>query len=287
MKDSRWVEVKGVATHYFEAGAGEPLILVHGGQYGTLYNARDWDQNFHRLADSFHVYAVDKLGMGRTDNPLDDEGYVIGATVQHLIDFTTTLGLDQVHLAGHSRGGYAVARLALEQPARVKTITIVASGTLMRPPNPIYDRWQAEANAMADPRDRVRYLKSVSSYSDAHITESFIDYLLEIRALPKTRVAAAKMRDGLLTAFKEDLIRRQLETQQWIADGGLQCPVHVIWGYNDPSATLGECGVPTMELVFPVVAQAEMSILNQAAHYCFRDQPEAFQDRLTSFIGRH
>ena len=64
------------------------------------------------MGNQYHVYAVDKLGMGLTDKPKEDSGYSMQATNQHIYRFMQTLGLENVHLVGHSRGGLPVARIA-------------------------------------------------------------------------------------------------------------------------------------------------------------------------------
>ena len=46
------------------------------------------------------------------------------------------MGLKNVHVVGHSRGGYLVARLTLEHPEIIRSCIIVDSGTLAPgPPN--------------------------------------------------------------------------------------------------------------------------------------------------------
>ena len=92
-----------------------------------------WNRNFDALAERFHVVAFDKLGQGHTDNPPNDD-YTMNAVVQHANGFIRALGLSDVHLAGHSRGGYLVCRLTLEQPELVASCTIVDSNTLRARP---------------------------------------------------------------------------------------------------------------------------------------------------------
>jgi pimeloyl-ACP methyl ester carboxylesterase len=69
----RWTDVDGVRTHYFEAGAGTPILFVHGGEVGDesfAGSAQDWVFNFLPIADSgYRAIAVDLLGHGDTDNP--------------------------------------------------------------------------------------------------------------------------------------------------------------------------------------------------------------------------
>jgi len=57
-------------------------VLFHGGHFGShdaADCAEDWSLNFDGLAERFHVYAVDKIGQGFTDNPQRDEDYTMAA----------------------------------------------------------------------------------------------------------------------------------------------------------------------------------------------------------------
>jgi pimeloyl-ACP methyl ester carboxylesterase len=162
----------------------------------------------------------------------------------------------------------------------------VDSSSLMTPPNPGNREWEKEAMRLPDPRDQFRYLITVNSYSADHITDHYLDIILEIQALPKTLEARAKWYGGLVEAFGLDLVARQRETHEWIRSGGLACPTLVIWGYNDPSATMERCGIPCMDLILPSVPRSEMHILNHAGHSSFREQPEAFNAAVLDFIRR-
>ncbi len=57
-------EVDGVPVRYYEAGEGEPVILLHGGRRSVFNSANMWAANISGLAERFHVYAVDRLGYG-------------------------------------------------------------------------------------------------------------------------------------------------------------------------------------------------------------------------------
>jgi hypothetical protein len=75
-EDAKYIDVHGVRTRYFEKGKGDALLLVHGGQAGDgSNNAQSWEQNYDYLTQYFHVYALDRLGQGYTDNPKKEEDY--------------------------------------------------------------------------------------------------------------------------------------------------------------------------------------------------------------------
>ena len=108
--------------------------------------------------------------------------------------------------------------------------------------------------------------------------------MIEVEALLKSRKAAAKMEAGLRLQFIEDLAAKQKETHEWIRAGGIKCPTLIVWGFNDPSGRFDPLGLATLQLILPSTPRSQMHILNQAGHYCFREQPEAFVAAVTSFI---
>jgi hypothetical protein len=136
--NAKYVDANGIRTRYFEKGSGDALLLIHGGQAGATSNAQNWEQNFDYLAKYFHVYAIDKLGQGYTDNPKTDNDYEDYYTrvVDHVYGFMQAVGIDKVHLIGHSQGGWPVTRIALDYPEKVKSLVIVDSGT-MAPSDPL------------------------------------------------------------------------------------------------------------------------------------------------------
>src|SRR5437763_1612618 len=86
---SRYVRIGPIRAHYLEAGAGEPLILLHSAEFsGRAWFS--WRRNITALAQHFHVYAPDMLGSGLTDkiyNFTDPAGF----RVQFIRDFMNTL----------------------------------------------------------------------------------------------------------------------------------------------------------------------------------------------------
>jgi 2-hydroxy-6-oxonona-2,4-dienedioate hydrolase len=79
----RFVDIEGARTRYYEDGDGEPLVLIHGGQFGSLYSLDSWSLNLAGLTRHFRVYALDKLGQGHTDNPRNDADYTFEALSRH------------------------------------------------------------------------------------------------------------------------------------------------------------------------------------------------------------
>jgi pimeloyl-ACP methyl ester carboxylesterase len=298
-QQAKFVDAAGIKTRYLEGGRGTPLLLIHGSAFGEAdASANEWEPVFDRLAKAFHVYAIDKIGQGFSDNPRTKSDYVIGTTVRHAHDFLNAMGIRSAHVIGHSRGGYTACRLALEDPGLVDSLVIVDSGTLMRPEHRFYEDLEQKLMGIDDVIKRYRFMIQAHSWSYEHVTDQWLSMIAELHELPKMREAATIMGvrlypgggvgfsddHGVGGRFLRDMYERQRETHDWIRSGGIKAPVLVVWGFNDPSAPLDPVGLNTMRLIFPHVSRAALHVLSRAGHYCFREQPEAFAAACIGFL---
>jgi pimeloyl-ACP methyl ester carboxylesterase len=115
-----YAAVNGLNMYYEIHGAGEPLILLHGGlgatgMFGAIMPA---------LSGSRQVIAVDFQGHGRTadiDRPLSYE---------HMADdiagLMETLHIRQADIMGYSMGGGVACQTAIRHPDMVRGLVIVS-----------------------------------------------------------------------------------------------------------------------------------------------------------------
>lgn len=104
--------ISGTTLHYIEAGAGDPLIMIHGAGGG----AANWYRLMAPLAQKYRVIAVDLPGFGLSDSI--DPAPPLGRQVAGLLSgWLESLGVRPAHLVGTSFGGLVAFRLAqLTQP---------------------------------------------------------------------------------------------------------------------------------------------------------------------------
>jgi pimeloyl-ACP methyl ester carboxylesterase len=287
MTDRKFIDVDGINTCYYEKGEGPTLVLFHGGNTGSNDGADcalDWALNFDALAEKYHVIAIDKIGQGYTDIPKKDEDYAMSAVVRHACATLDKMGIKGAHLVGHSRGGYLTCRMTMERPDLVATCTIADSNTcapgvglneivLANPPEP---RLSAESQ---------RWIMEHYSYSPAHVTDEWIDALVDVASQPQYRKAVEKMsKEGLRTTlFMPQLARDKMQMFAYIRDHGLDRPIQIIWGYNDPTATMEQCRA-LYDLIAARERQTQMTVFNQSGHFTYREHPEAFNACLHAFI---
>src|SRR5262249_10521150 len=112
----RQVHVGDVRTHCLEAGEGEPLVLIHSGEFGGRAEL-SWRYNIAALAERFHVYAPDVVGFGRSSKlyHFTDAGRY---RVEHIRRFMDALCIDSAQFMGNSFGGSLTLPLAAHHPPR-------------------------------------------------------------------------------------------------------------------------------------------------------------------------
>jgi L-proline amide hydrolase len=115
-----------------------PLLLLHGGPGVPSYYLEDLQA---LASDTRRVILYDQLGCGRSDQPDNPALWRVEYFVKELASVRQALGLDKVHLWGHSWGGMLAIEYALTQPQGLVSLTLASSPINM----PL---WVAEANRL-------------------------------------------------------------------------------------------------------------------------------------------
>jgi len=287
LSQGKFIDVDGIRTRYFEAGTGPNVVLFHGGNFGSpdlADSSLDWDTVFDGLAARYRVVAVDKIGQGRTAIPQRDADYTMAAVVRHACATMDALGIKAAHLVGHSRGAYLTCRMTLERPDLARTCTIVDSNTCA-PGVSLNDIVFANPPEPRLGKDSQRWVAERYSFSTAHITEAWLDDMVEIAAGADYRAAVRRMEDAGLKVrmFLPGLARDKIEMFGWIRDRGMKRPTQLIWGYNDPTATMDQARA-LYDLIAARERRAQLHVFNQSGHFTFREHPAAFSACLDAFI---
>jgi 2-hydroxy-6-oxo-6-(2'-carboxyphenyl)-hexa-2,4-dienoate hydrolase len=282
----RVVEVAGYRTRYLEAGNGPALVLIHGGQFGSLYSLDCWSLNFEALAREFRVIAFDRLGQGHTDNPRTAAEYRFERVMFHTYAVLDRLGPERFDIVGHSRGAMVAARVAIERPERVRTVTLVDAGAVapLDPATPagrFYAPFDDPALWENPGRATVVAEPEAQAVDPRWITEDFVDRLVAIARLEKT-ASARRILASVERQWSSSLERFRHGTLRTIDERGLAVPTLVLWGYADRSAPR-HAGLRIFERIAVHTPDAVFAMVSGAGHYVFRDRPEAFETILTAF----
>jgi haloacetate dehalogenase len=106
------------------AGAGEPVLLLH----GFPQTHAMWHGIAPALASRYRVVCADLRGYGDSSKPRGDarhHTYSKRAMAQDMVEVMHALGHDTFHVIGHDRGARVAHRLARDHGPRVKSLTVI------------------------------------------------------------------------------------------------------------------------------------------------------------------
>lgn len=121
------IQTSRLATHVITRGssAGEPVLLVH----GNVSAARFWEETMLALPGRYFVVAPDMRGYGRSEAAPLDATRGVSDFSDDLHALVQAMGLDRPHVVGWSLGGNIALQYAIDYPAALRSLTLVAGGS--------------------------------------------------------------------------------------------------------------------------------------------------------------
>ncbi len=106
------------------SSSNTPLLLLHGGPgMGS-----DYFEPLEAMADKGRtVIRFDQLGCGRSDRPRELSLWMLESCVEQTESIRKALGLDRIHLLGHSWGGMVALEYLLTYPQHVQKACLCSS----------------------------------------------------------------------------------------------------------------------------------------------------------------
>ena len=147
--------VNGIEMYYATYGAGDPVLLIHGG----LGNADIWANQVADLMQDHLVIVADSRGHGRSTRTEEPFGYdLMASDYLVLLDY---LKVDKVDLVGWSDGGIIGLDIAMTHPERLDHLFAHAANITTDGVDPtvgddpvfmgIYATWMGEEYAKLSP----------------------------------------------------------------------------------------------------------------------------------------
>lgn len=296
MGESKYIDVDGIRTRYFEAGRGPTVLLIHGGGYDYRLSIAvdDWEPLFAELADTFHVVAFDKLGAGETDGPAHDAGYTMGAVLQHARGFIRKLGLRDYVVIGNSRGALPAARLAIDDPENVRAVVVIDSNTLP-PVDPQLpkDRYFSEEIVLPDAAQVRKNLENVFADPESLYARQYLDRKVAWRSAahpqhperPMEIEAVQRVIDLERDVFRPDVEIVREATVVEIEAGAITQPTLVLWAFNDASAPYS-LGVGLYRLMAAANLCTELHVFGEGKHLVHVEFPDRVASVVREFLRR-
>lgn len=133
----------GVRLHYRETGrgSGPPVLMIQ----GLGADKHGWDLQRVALAPRHRTIAFDNRGAGRSDKPYGD--YSLEQMADDAVAVLDHLGVDDAHVIGASMGGAIAQIMAVENPERIRSLTLACTACGHHPwRRELLDEWATIAN---------------------------------------------------------------------------------------------------------------------------------------------
>jgi 2-hydroxy-6-oxonona-2,4-dienedioate hydrolase len=292
-EDGKFIDVDGIRTHYWDKGTGPAILLLHGGQpTGKGGGALTWLRNFDGLAENFHVYAIDRIGQGLTDNPNSREDYehYYERVADHAWGFVNAAGIDKVALVGHSQGGWPASRLALDHPDRVTCLVnvdgVLAPGEDLNIHTSRYYLHTIQfGQSGGGSFESMKRTREFQSYTLNNIIDFNVQRGYELSLQPKLEEATVVMQELRMNPRHPAAQALFKQARQDIVAGMLKVPSLVIWGYNDPSSPYPG-GLALFELINKATPISQLHVFGNSGHASHVEYPEQFNAVVTNFCGQ-
>lgn len=253
------VEVEGRRVGITTTGDGPPVVLLH----GIGRDRGDWRRIAPTLAEHFTVHAIDMVGHGFSDKPLDRD-YIPPMYAAFVRDFADAIGAERIALSGESLGGWVAAWFAQAYPERISALVLNTAGGLSAYPEVMDRIKRLNRAAIANPTtETVRTRLESLMFDKSVVSDELIAVRRAIYALPATR----DVLERILVLQDMDTRRTYMLTAEHLAR--IAAPTCVIWTTHDPTAP-----VSVGERYAALIAGARLHVMENCGHWPqFEDTP--------------
>lgn len=151
------IDVRGLRVPYLRAGSGAPVLYLHG-IFGDVFSVPGGFLPFHdALAQHVQLTAPAHPGFAEAAGCLESVDSMEDV-VFHYMDLIDAMGLDGVHLVGHSLGGWIAAELAVRCSHALKSLTLISACGLTVEGSPMGNFFYAAAPRPRGDRQPLRDL---------------------------------------------------------------------------------------------------------------------------------
>ena len=270
VEEGKFIDVKGLNTHYHEDGQGEAVLLIHGSGPGVSAWA-NWRLVFPILSKHFHLYAPDVVGFGYTDRPEGQE-YNIQVWADHMIDFLDTVGEKKVSVIGNSFGGAIALHMAKKRPDLINKLVMMGSMGIDHKITELDAVWGYEPSF-----DNMKNLIKIFAYDQSMAENSD---LVEMRYKSSIQPGFHESFSSMFPAPRQ----RHAGAMSLTIDelNAIDFPTLLVHGREDRVIPVEET---SMKLVMHL-PQAELHIFPHCGHWVQIEKTQEFSDLVIQFLNR-
>ena len=264
--EGKYAEIgDGLKIHYHDVGTGTPLVFLHGSGPGAS-GWSNFKKNFPFFTErGFRAIVVDNLGFGYSSKPEVDYGldFVVGG-IERLLD---RIGVERCAVVGNSHGGACAIQLALNQPARVSKLVLMAPGGLEE--RETYMKMSGIRTMMkvflgpdGISKESMRTVFGLQLHDPSQLDDATLDERVEIAQVQPKRVMSTLGVPRLAPRLKE-----------------LICPVLGWWGMDD-----NFCPSTGAVTIAKECRDARVMLLSRCGHWVMVEHTSLFNRITLDFL---
>jgi proline iminopeptidase len=298
-----WMVENDIKLFHFADGAGTNVLVIHGGPgvpfAEPLAGLKSLTNNYR-----FHYY--DQRGSGKSSRPIDrfassnyyenmqtlDRTLGLGAQVADIERIRQILGDEKIILVGHSFGGFIASLYAAEFPEHVKAMILIAPAEMLIMP-PESGGLYEQVKPLLPENMKSKYDDYLKRYFDfgnlfarneadlAALNREFVPYYEAATQSKGFAVPASNMpNDNGGWMVQAMYMSMGMKHDYRAALKQVTAPVLVIHGDKDLQP---EKASRMYANAFP---NAQFQVIQNASHFAFSEQPEAFARVVSEFLGK-
>ncbi|SFL39065.1 alpha/beta fold hydrolase [Geodermatophilus ruber] len=262
------VTVNGHTTTWWEAGSGEPLLLI----MGTGMSGRAWAHEVEHLSQQYRCITYDMRGVGTADCP--DSDYTPALLAEDAVALLDALGIESAHVMGFSLGSCTAQEMVLNHPERVRSVVLLSTWSRTADENHVRRHYESRRYALQHgPLDVFSkfafWMWSPTLLEEEH--ERITTLEAELRGW-----TGSKDVSGFIGHFTADLAHDAIDRLP-----SIDTPVLVVHGDED-RITLPRYN----RRVAAAIPGAEYVEIPRAGHLAFLEQPAALNKAVEEFLSR-
>lgn len=301
-EENVWLVESGVKIHYFTAGEGRKILMIHG---GPGFPQEEPYPALNALTAYFKFYYYDQRGCGESTRPIEkfessnfyknmlllDKNLGLATQISDIERIRRILGEEKIILMGHSFGAFLATLYAIEFPEHVQGMILIAPASLLVMPSDEPDLFTTVQKLLPDSlqAEYVQFMKNYLNFQDifsktenelAAINREFAKYY-QIAAKIKNPGAIIKtdiQNNGGWMVFAFYLsMGKSHDYRELVKNLGV--PAMVIHGDNDLQS------LNASRLYADLLPNSKFEIIRNAGHFPFYEQPESFAKITGQFLN--
>ena len=284
--DEGFIGVEGGRVWYHRVGTckGTPLLLLHGGPGSCSYYMKP----LLALGDERPVIIYDQLGCGKSDRVTDTTLFTVDRYVRELQTVRDSLGLDEVHLLGHSWGSMLAGAYMGTNPTGVRSL-------IMSSPLVTTAQWEADADSLilllpdstqktiaaheaAGTTDSPAYAAATQEYYSRHLMRAPSRNPVDEDSGSKAFSKLVYLYMWGPSEFTSTGTLKRFDSSEWLR--GVKVPTLFMTGEFD------EATPASTRRFAELVSGAEVAIIPNSGHLTQNDNLEAVLAAIRGFLTR-